>query len=111
MAVIILRLVLILAPVVLLLAWLKSRSKKDQEEYSPEEEGRKLMLRVGVLTGLVVVLAALLFFMDDSRAPSGQIYVPPHMKDGVLIPGQFKDAESKEQGDEDGVGSGASDQN
>jgi hypothetical protein len=48
---------------------------------------------VGWLTAAAVLLMVLGFvalaLMDDQQ-PAGSKYVPPHVKDGVLIPGHFE---------------------
>jgi len=48
-----------------------------------------------VLVGLTVVAVALViggsfFLIHQSGAPARSQYVPPHMEDGKLVPGQIK---------------------
>lgn len=47
---------------------------------------------LGVLTGVALLLLIGSFFLlaHHSGHPAGSKYVPPHMEDGKLIPGQFK---------------------
>jgi hypothetical protein len=47
---------------------------------------------LGVLTVLALLLLFGSFFLlaQHSGHPAGSKYVPPHMEDGKLIPGQFK---------------------
>ena len=47
---------------------------------------------VGVLMGIALLLLFGGFFVlaQFSGHPAGSKYVPPHMQDGKLIPGQFK---------------------
>lgn len=47
---------------------------------------------VGVLTGIALVLLFGSFFLlaEKSGHPARSKYVPPHMEDGKLVPGQFK---------------------
>ncbi len=47
---------------------------------------------VGVLTLIALLLMFGSFFLlaEKSGHPVGSKYVPPHMEDGKLIPGQFK---------------------
>ena len=47
---------------------------------------------VGVLTVIALLLLFVSFFLlaEFSGHPAGSTYVPPHMQDGKLVPGQFK---------------------
>jgi hypothetical protein len=48
---------------------------------------------VGWLTAAAVLLMVAGFVvlaLTDEQHPAGSKYVPPHMKDGVLIPGHFE---------------------
>ena len=48
------------------------------------EPGPRLLLAAAV--GVVLVLASLLWF-GFSRSLEAGIYVPPHLQDGVMVPG------------------------
>lgn len=42
------------------------------------------------LAAAVLLLASSLFLAQRSGAPAGSNYVPPHMENGRLVPGQIK---------------------
>lgn len=48
---------------------------------------------VAALTAVALVLMAISFVMlaQFSGAPAGSFYVPPHVEDGRLVPGHFKE--------------------
>ncbi len=45
------------------------------------------------LAGAVLIVVVLLLFIHFDTSPPGGVYVPAHMENGVLIPGQFVPAE------------------
>lgn len=85
---IIFRLILLLAPLVLVFMWLRWRKRYLSEDVIKEETDR-LTFWTAMLAGLMLLAGLGLYFTDDARAPAGQRYVPPHMKDGELVPGKF----------------------
>jgi hypothetical protein len=42
------------------------------------------------LTALVLLFASSIYLAQRSGAPAGSDYVPPHMENGKLVPGQIK---------------------
>jgi len=60
----------------------------------------KVAMRLWVLSaviGTALIFAGLLFFRFQTGAPPGREYVPPQVKDGVLVPGHFKDELEKQK--------------
>jgi hypothetical protein len=49
------------------------------------------------LTGvaLVFMIGGFVYIALNTGHPAGMIYIPPHMEDGKLIPGQFIPAQSR----------------
>ena len=47
---------------------------------------------LGILTaiGLLLLIGSFIFLAEYSGQPARSKYVPPHMENGKLIPGQFK---------------------
>ena len=41
----------------------------------------------------LIVLGVLLSIADTNNYDRDKVYVPPHVKDGEMIPGEFKDKE------------------
>lgn len=91
---IIFRLILLLAPLVLVFMWLRWRKRYLSEDVIKEETDR-LTFWTAMLAGLMLLAGLGLYFTDDARAPAGQRYVPPHMKDGELVPGKFVPEQSE----------------
>lgn len=91
MIAIFIRIVLFAAPLVGLFLYLRWRKKQLQEGAELDKE--LLHLRMGLAGVLVVVFLAFmgLRFFDTEKGAPGDTYIPPHMKDGKLVPGQFKD--------------------
>ena len=46
-----------------------------------------------IVAGLVTSIAGFLFMSQINNNPLGGTYIPAHMEDGKLVPGQFKGAE------------------
>jgi hypothetical protein len=44
------------------------------------------------LAGLILAGISLAYMGLTTGAPAGSVYVPPHMEDGRLVPGQFEPA-------------------
>lgn len=92
MAVIILRILLVLLPVLLLVWWLRGRAKRAKGEQIQDKDLKRARL---TLLGFVVLIAALglaLKFSDDS-GETDLVYVPAKVVDGKLIPGHFVPAD------------------
>jgi hypothetical protein len=90
MAILVIRILLLLAPVFLLILWLVKRSNRvtDNEGNDVDVIGaRKILL---VVLSLVTFVAAVLYFTEDDKGNPGQIYVPARVEDGKVNPGYFK---------------------
>jgi flagellar basal body-associated protein FliL len=91
MTLILVRILLVLAPVVLLVMWLmrKAKTGKSNKELARDiKEIRKVLL---VVLGTVAFIAVALYSTEDKQGSPEQIYVPARVKDGKLVPGYFKD--------------------
>ena len=42
------------------------------------------------LAGAGLMIAVVLFFIHFDSSPPGGVYVPPHMENGVIVPGHFE---------------------
>jgi hypothetical protein len=43
-----------------------------------------------VICALILMIASFVLLAQHSGQPAGSDYVPPHMQDGKLVPGQFR---------------------
>ncbi len=93
----IIRILLLTLPAILLIYWLYLRFKKARA--SADENGnardfndigaiRKALI---IILGVVILLAATLYFTEDDRGDPGQYYVPARVEAGKIIPGYFTD--------------------
>lgn len=96
MAAVLIRLILLLAPVMALIYWLRWRSARRDNPDALAADVRSLIRRLAVLAGLVILSVITLRLTDDGRkAPAGQTYIPPRMENGELVPGRFEDKPSE----------------
>lgn len=89
MTALIARLILLAAPVVLLIVWLRYRTAHNRQDADLNREiirGRRILL-----AALIAMFAAvlMLYFDKDDRGHAHTRYVPPHIEDGRLVPGRF----------------------
>ena len=94
MIAIILRAFLFLIPVVALLMWLKWRMQVDRSEEELAADIAKLRTRLLLLVGAALAALLGLYFTDELRSKACMDYVPAHMENGKLVPGQFKPRDS-----------------
>lgn len=70
--------------------------------YLTRDEGSQASLWDGapviwlIVAGAILALSVLVIFGNTSGGQPGQLYVPPEVKDGKIIPGHFKPAPVKE---------------
>ena len=102
MFVIILRIILVLAPVVALFFWLRWRANKLKDGVDLDHEISKLRRRILVLLLLVVLAVIGIKLMETEKGDAGDIYTPAHMEDGKLVPGTFKKPKKTENPNNDG---------
>lgn len=100
MMAVILRIILLLAPMLLLVMWLRWRMKKDRSEEELDTELFRLRLGLGILAGVALAAGIGLRIMDDDGGGPRMKYIPPHTVDGVVVPGRYV----PEDGDEDKTG-------
>lgn len=93
--VIILRVILLVAPLVGLILWIKWRADKKRSDADLEKEFKKLRLRLMVVVLSVIVAIVGIKMTDQNVAKAGAEYSPPVFKDGKIIPGGFKDSDDK----------------
>lgn len=81
-----LEIALFLAPFLLYAIYLTAteRDARDQEHW------RIKVLAICASGGFVLVILSLLAFAHFGGAPPGGIYIPAHMENGKLVPGQIK---------------------
>jgi hypothetical protein len=100
MTMMVIRILLLLAPIVLLIIWLVKRSKHTKQEDGIDVDiigARRILLS---LLSLVIFIAAVLYFTENDRGDPGQIYVPARVEDGKVIPGYFKNEEDASPGEQ-----------
>ncbi len=90
------RFILLTAPVAALILWLRWRSKQDGDPETLADDMRILRRRLIILLVLAAFAAMGIYLTDNRKAPAGQVYIPPHMEDGVLVPGRFVTQEEAE---------------
>lgn len=71
-------------PFLVALIWLAlfKRIKPSEAEYK--------IWAWSAVAGLILIFTSLLGFRSTLGVPPGVDYVPPHMKDDALVPGQFR---------------------
>lgn len=97
MVLLILRILLLVTPLLALVLWLKHRAKSDRSPEELDQDVKSLNIRLGVLVIVMLGIVLALYVLDDRRAPAGQVYIPPHMENGVLVQGRFVDKEEAER--------------
>jgi len=102
MMAVILRLVLLLAPMLLLIMWLRWRMKKDRSEEELDTELFRLRLGLGILAGVALAAGIGLRLLDDDGGGPRMKYIPPHTVDGVVVPGRYVPEDEAENPAEDG---------
>lgn len=112
MVIIIMRLLLLALPVIALILWLRWRARRVAADGPMDGDVRALIRSLLILLAIGLAAAIGLYTLDDNQAPAGQIYVPPQVVDGELIPGHFIDpadqqnTDQKPAGGEDSGGEG-----
>lgn len=100
----IIRIVLILMPFVIYFIWLRSVRQRQQEEREFRNlEDNPIDGRLGRAVGFAVAaaLAVVIWIaLANEPTPRDARYVPPHTKEGVVVPGGFVDLEKAGQGSE-----------
>ena len=97
MLLIVFRLILLSTPVAALILWLRWRSKQGGDPAVLEADMLLLRRRLLILLVLTAFAAIGIYLTtEDRRAPAGQAYIPPHMENGVLVPGRFVSPEEAE---------------
>lgn len=94
MALIILRVLLFLLPAVAFIFWVNLRRRATGEGGLDAQAARVQERRLIVFTAVTVVAMLIVSFILSGRgggAPN-QIYIPPHMENGELVPGRFVDS-------------------
>ncbi len=56
---------------------------------APERWNMKVLVSLTAI-GVVLLLASFYWLAQRTGQPAGSTYIAPHVKDGKLIPGQFK---------------------
>jgi hypothetical protein len=56
---------------------------------NPDRWNLKVLVSLTAV-GIVILLASFYLLAQRTGQPAGSTYIPPHVKDGKLIPGQFK---------------------
>lgn len=94
--VILLRILLVLLPIVLLLVWIRWRSKVNAGGEIPESEVRTLRHSLVAIVVAIIGVGVGLKMFDDSGDVDG-VYVPARVENGKLIPGYFKPTDEAEE--------------
>lgn len=84
--VILTELTLFLAPFAFYGIYLAVRGRRPQWSMDRRAAGRVFGL---AMAGAVLAVGFLLLFGEQRSAPPGSRYIPPHMEDGVYVPGRF----------------------
>ncbi|NVJ98570.1 MAG: hypothetical protein HWE25_10485 [Alphaproteobacteria bacterium] len=89
----ILRIVLLLAPLVAVIMWLRWRVREDRTEEELQADFAKMRMWLVAMLGITLLAALGLRFMDDGTGDARTKYIPPHTEDGVVVPGRFVPAD------------------
>lgn len=89
----IVRIILLLAPIALFFLWLRYAKKKAvatdaNDIIAIEHATREILWGVGALA-VITIMAIVVLRMKESGDPSN-VYVPPHTENGEIIPGNFE---------------------
>ena len=82
----------LLAPTVayILWVWFMNKKKKDEEEKRPLKEWQTWpWVRLVSLGSVLVIISVLAFNISLGQEDERGRYIPPHMKDGEVVPGRF----------------------
>lgn len=90
------RILLLLAPVVALILWLRWRAKKKSEGGVTDEDVKGLQKGLIVIVLLVLAGGIGIRMTDTSGSEDGR-YVPARVENGKLIPGRFVDDDETEE--------------
>ncbi|UTW54458.1 DUF6111 family protein [Kordiimonas sp. SCSIO 12610] len=95
MALILIRILLLLTPIIVIVTWLFLRARKNADgEHSPDTELTNVRTILTILLALIGLVSAILYFSDEDQGKPGQIYVPARVEDGKVVPGYFEDESS-----------------
>lgn len=97
--VILLRILLVLLPLVLLIAWIRWRVRTNKGEGLPEKEVKTFKRILFSILAAIIAVGASLKVMDDSSSDVDRVYVPARVENGKLIPGHFVPADEVEDAD------------
>ena len=89
----VLRIILLLLPLVLYLMWRRHVRKRTEAHAEGDEDTLDQLQTqfMWIVIGLVALFAAVAVSLAfTSGSEPGKVYVPPHMEDGKLVPGEFK---------------------
>jgi len=88
------RILLFLIPILMLITFMVwwSQGKRSRHDLSEKELS---YLRYGLIGSIIsiVALGVVLRVTDTSTSDRDAEYVPPHMEEGKLVPGSFKEPE------------------
>lgn len=96
------RILLFLIPILSLIGFMVwwSRGQKKAKDLTPAEI-KKIRNGLGVVCLIVVALALFIRMNDEVSSNPDAVYVPPHVEDGKIVPGTYKDKPSDETADGD----------
>lgn len=92
---IVIRILVVLAPVVIYLLWLRYRRRRqtaldDADDASLAAAQRELAW--GIAFVAVLMISAFGYLAFSSGEEPGSRYIPPHVEDGKVVPGHFEKA-------------------
>ncbi|WND01965.1 hypothetical protein QGN29_10435 [Temperatibacter marinus] len=102
------RIILFLAPILVLILWIRWRMIKVQDGENLDQEFKKVRKYILGLLLLIVLAIVGLKLTENETANAGAQYIPPRLEDGKVIPGKFKDPKEENQQD-DGKGGSSKD--
>lgn len=94
------RIILLLLPLFGVIYYLRWRYRLKASGRPADDEDLKHIRYILLgLIGAMIVLAVSFRFFDTTSTDRYKVYVPPHVVDGKVIPGSFKDAEEVPESD------------
>ena len=88
------RIILLLLPLFGVIYYLRWRYRlKTSGRAADDEDLKRIRYMLMGLIGVMIVLAVTWRFFDTTSTDRYKVYVPPHVVDGKVVPGSFKDAE------------------
>lgn len=92
------RILLFLIPILMLITFMIwwSQGKRSHKDLSDKELGYLRYGLIGTILSLVA-LGVVLRMTDTSTKDRDAEYVPPHMEDGKLVPGTFKEPDEPDE--------------